>query len=55
MLVNKETFNLKSTITDDWGGSHRVVLDLEALATAKDWKFEISLPDSYRIDQYLRC
>jgi hypothetical protein len=51
MLVNQETFNLKFKITDDWGGSHRVVLDLEALSTAKDWKIGISLPDNYQIDQ----
>ena len=51
MLVNKETFNLKSTITDDWGKFHRVVLELEALASAKDWKLGISLPNDYKIDQ----
>ena len=51
MLVNQETFNLKYTVTDDWGGSHRVVLDLEALATAEDWKLGISLPKDYKIDQ----
>ena len=51
MLVNQETFNLKFKITDDWGGSHRVVLDLEALSTVKDWKIGISLPDNYKIDQ----
>ena len=51
MLVNKETFNLKSTVTDDWGGSHRLVLNLEALATAKDWELGISFPDDYVIDQ----
>ena len=46
-----DVLNIKSTITDDWGKSHKVVLDLEALATAKDWQFEISLADGYRIDQ----
>ena len=51
MLVNKNTFNLKSTITDDWGGSHRLAIDLEALSTAKNWKFEVSLPGDYKIDQ----
>lgn len=51
MLVTQETFNLKSTITDDWGGSHRVVLDLEALSSAQDWKIGVSLPDDYKIDQ----
>ncbi|MGF1589807.1 MAG: hypothetical protein ACFCU7_11290 [Pleurocapsa sp.] len=51
MLVNQKTFNFKSEITDDWGGSHRVVLDLEALSTAQDWKIGVSLPDNYKIDQ----
>lgn len=51
MLVTQETFDLKSTITDDWGGSHRVVLDLEALSSAKDWKIGVSLPSDYKIDQ----
>ena len=51
MLVNKNTFNLKSKITDDWGGSHRLAIDLEALSTAKNWKFEVSLPKEYKIDQ----
>jgi endoglucanase len=51
MLVNQNTFNLKSTITDDWGGSHRVMIDLETLMTAKDWKIGISIPDGYKINQ----
>ncbi len=51
MLVNQKTFQLKSEITDDWGGSHRVVFDLEALATAQDWKLGVSLPNNYKIDQ----
>ena len=51
MLVERELFDLKSTITDDWGGSHRVVIDLEALSTANDWKIGISLPNDYTIDQ----
>jgi len=51
MLVSQETFNLKSTITDDWGGSHRVEIDLEALAKAQDWELGISLPGNYAIDQ----
>ena len=51
MLVNQKSFNLKSKITDDWGGSHRVVLDLEALSTVKDWKIGISLSKNYKIDQ----
>ena len=50
-LVNKNTFNLKSTITDDWGGSHRIELDIEALSSAKDWKIGIDLPQGYTIDQ----
>ena len=49
MLVNKNTFNIKSKITDDWGNSHRVALDLKALASAQDWKIEISIPDGYNI------
>lgn len=51
MLVNQSTFNLKSTVTDDWGGSHRVVLDLEARSSAQDWKVEVSLADNYKINQ----
>ena len=51
MLVNQNTFNLQSTITDDWGGSHRVSIDLEALASVEDWKIEISLPDNYEITE----
>lgn len=51
MLVEREIFDLKSTITDDWGGSHRVVINLEALSTAKYWKIGISLPDDYTIDR----
>ena len=50
-LVNQNAFNLKSTITDDWGGSHRVVLDLEALVAAKDWNLGIALPEGYKIDK----
>ena len=51
MLVNQNTFNLQSTITDDWGGSHRVSIDLEALASVEDWKIEISLADDYEITE----
>ena len=51
MLVSQETFNTKATLTDDWGSMHRIVLDLEALAEAKDWKIEVSLPDDYTVDQ----
>ena len=51
MLVNQNTFNLQSTITDDWGGSHRVSIDIEALSSAKNWKMEISLPNDYNIKE----
>jgi len=51
MLVNSNTFNIKSTITDDWGNKHRVAIDLSALSLAQDWKFEISLDGNYNIDQ----
>ena len=51
VLVNKETFNLKSVITDDWGGSHRIAIDLEALNNTSDWKFGIDIPSDYKIDQ----
>ena len=51
MLVNQNTFNLQSTITDDWGGSHRLSIDLEALTSARDWKIEISLPDDYEVKE----
>ena len=51
MLVNQETFNLKSVITDDWGGSHRIAIDLEALSNTENWKIGIELPTAYRIDQ----
>ncbi|MEL6441456.1 MAG: cellulose binding domain-containing protein, partial [Cyanobacteria bacterium J06621_8] len=50
-LVNKNTFNLQSKITNDWGGSHRIVINLEALSDAKDWNLGIDLPENYRIDQ----
>ena len=33
------------------GGSHKVVLELEALSTVEDWSWGISLNDDYRIDQ----
>lgn len=51
MLVNQNTFNLNSKITDDWGGSHRMVLNLEALASAKDWQLGISIPEGYKISK----
>ena len=50
-LVEGDTFNLESTIDVDWGQHHRIALDLEALTNAKDWKIEVSLPDSYEIDE----
>ena len=52
MLVNQNTFNLKSTITEDWGKHHKVVIDLEALTNADNWKIGVSLPDSYKIDKF---
>ena len=51
MLPKSKTFEIKSKITDNWGGSHRVALDLKALSTAQDWKIEIALADDYKIDQ----
>lgn len=51
MIVNQQTFNSKLTLTDDWGGFYKVVLDLEALINTEDWQIGVSLPDSYQIDQ----
>ena len=51
MLVNKNTFNLKTKLATDWGQHHKIVLDLEALTNAKNWKIGISLADSYQIEQ----
>ena len=51
MLVNQNKIELKSTITDDWGGSYRIALDLAAISNAKDWKLEVSFPEDYKIDQ----
>ena len=51
MLVNQETFNLQSVITDDWGDYHRIAINLEALSIADDWELGIELPGDYRIDQ----
>ena len=51
MLVNQNTFNLESTITDNWGGRHRVAIDLEALSSTDNWKMEISLPSDYEIKE----
>ena len=48
-LVTKETFKLKSEITTDWGNSHKLVINLEALATVEDWKLGIKLPENYKI------
>ncbi len=50
-MITNQDFSTKLTITDDWGGSYRVVLDLEALSTVKDWKIGVSLPNDYQIDQ----
>ncbi|MDJ0589093.1 MAG: cellulose binding domain-containing protein [Pleurocapsa sp. MO_226.B13] len=50
-MITNQYFSTKFTITDDWGGSYRVVLDLEALSTVKDWKIGVSLPNDYKIDQ----
>jgi len=41
--INSNTLDIKSTITDDWGNSHRVAIDLKALSPAQDWEFEIAL------------
>ncbi|MEM7589967.1 MAG: right-handed parallel beta-helix repeat-containing protein, partial [Cyanobacteria bacterium P01_A01_bin.83] len=46
----EEVFNLQSTITDDWGDTQRIVLDLEALRQANDWSLEVP-PNYYEIDQ----
>jgi endoglucanase len=51
VLVNQETFNLKSVITDDWGDWHRIAIDLEALSSVDNWKIGIDLLADYRIDQ----
>ena len=51
MLVNQNTFNLESRLDVDWGQSHRIALDLEALTNAENWKIEISLADGYEIDE----
>ena len=51
MLVNQKTFNLKSTITNDWGGAHRLAVSLEALSDVANWEIEVDLPADYKIDQ----
>ncbi|MGL5835685.1 MAG: glycoside hydrolase family 9 protein [Waterburya sp.] len=51
VLVNQKTFNLKSTITDDWGTKHRVAIDLEALSNVNDWKIGINLPADYKVEE----
>ena len=51
MLVNQNTFNLKSTIAEDWGNKSKIVVELEALTNAKDWKLGLSFPDHYKIDK----
>ena len=52
MLINKNTFNLKSMITDDWGGSHRLVINLEALGDADNWKIGLDIPKDYQIKEF---
>ena len=51
MLINQQTFDLKSSITDNWGGKHRLVLDLKALANADNWELGISLPEEYKVKE----
>ena len=51
MLVNKKTFNLQSKITDNWGGSHRLELDLKALSQAEDWEIGLDLPKNYQVKE----
>ena len=48
---NSETLSLTSTITDDWGGSHRVALNVEALSDISNWSLEVSVPNNYVLDQ----
>lgn len=52
---NSEALSLTSTITDDWGGSHRVALNVEALSDVQNWSFEVSVPDNYVLDQIYRA
>ncbi|MEM8832190.1 MAG: cellulose binding domain-containing protein, partial [Cyanobacteria bacterium P01_G01_bin.19] len=49
MLVNKNTFNIKSKITDDWGNGHRLEIDIEALRLAPGWELEIDVPEDYNV------
>ncbi|WP_019505343.1 right-handed parallel beta-helix repeat-containing protein [Pleurocapsa sp. PCC 7319] len=51
MLVNSDTFNLEPVITDDWGGSHRFLLNVEALSDISNWSLEVSVPNDYILDQ----
>ena len=51
MLVNQNTFNLEYSLDTDWGDTHRIALDLEALANVENWKIGVSLPDGYEIDE----
>ena len=53
--ANSETLSLTSKITDDWGGSHRVALTVEALADISNWSIEVSVPDNYILDQIYRA
>ena len=50
MLVNQNTFNLKSQLDVDWGDTHRIALDLEALTNVNNWKIGVSLPDGYKLE-----
>ena len=49
MLVNQNTFNLEYSLDTDWGDTHRIALDLEALTNVENWKIGVSLPDGYEI------
>lgn len=51
MIVNHNTFNIQSTIANDWGKGHKVVIDLEALNSVSDWKLGIDIPQHYQIQK----
>lgn len=50
-LSHLSAIALKSIVTDDWGASHRLVIDLEAQKSVRDWKLEVDLADDYEINQ----
>ena len=50
MLVNPNTFNLEYSLDTDWGDTHRIALDLEALINVENWKIGVSLPDGYKLE-----